>query len=115
MSNNVKTVLSDPEVFEYWSKLAVQDPEQFERERRDVIDEAISAAPVNKQERLRQLQWRIDVERTRASNPLSACIRLNQMMFASLYAENGFMNIFRTAAHPVPKREARILAFQKKK
>ncbi len=92
MSTTIGTDMSDPMVFKYWSELAVQDPDRFERERREVIGEAISAAPEDKRERLLRLQWRIDTERARASNPLSACIRLNRMLFESFYAKNGFAN-----------------------
>ena len=118
MSNHIGTHMSDPEVFRYWSELAVQDPERFERERRACIEKAVSTAPESIQERLRRLQWRIDIERARAKNPLSACIRLNQMMLDFVYVENGFVDTLQRITASVQKKqtkEAHILLFIKKK
>ena len=98
MRHPTETDMSDPKVFKYWSELAVQDPERFELERKEAIERVIAEAPESQQERLRRLQWRIDVERSRASNPLSACIRLNRMMLDSFYAENGFVNAINSSA-----------------
>ncbi|HUY62794.1 MAG TPA: DUF3135 domain-containing protein [Candidatus Paceibacterota bacterium] len=78
--------------FEHWSKLATADPERFERERRKAIEEIIARAPEEQSERLWRLQWRIDMERARASNPLSACIRLNRMMLDHFYGPNGLVD-----------------------
>jgi hypothetical protein len=67
--------------FDDWAKLAQHDPEAFEKRRREAIDAVIAKAPLHEQQRLRGLQFRIDMERQRASNPLSACIRINKMMW----------------------------------
>lgn len=71
---------SSEDFFTYWSNLAKTDPERFERERKEAIEAVISNARPQRQEYLRKLQWRIDVERSRASNPLSATIRIYGMM-----------------------------------
>jgi hypothetical protein len=75
--------------FTYWSNLAKTDPERFERERKEAIEAVILQAPLEKQQRLRGLQWRIDMERSRANNPLSACIRLNKMMMDFAFSDKG--------------------------
>lgn len=67
--------------FDDWATLARTDPDRFEARRRAAIDAIIEGAPVEQQSRLRGLQFRIDMERSRASNPLSACIRLNRLMW----------------------------------
>lgn len=79
------------EFFEYWSGLAKTDPERFERERAAEIEKVIISAKPERQEGLRHLQWRIDMERTRAKNPIDAMIRLNKMMWNQFYAEKGFL------------------------
>ena len=61
---------------EEWMALARSDPEQFEKRRTQAIDEVINSAPAHIQRRLRGLQWRIDLERSRAGTPLGACVRL---------------------------------------
>ena len=78
--------------FEYWSKLAKDDPERFERERVAELEKVISGAAPEQQQGLRQLQWRIDMERRRAKNPIDAMIRVNRMMWDHLYADDGFFS-----------------------
>jgi len=82
----------EPWGFDDWMALAQSDPDAFEERRRRVIDEAIARAPQHMRTRLHALQWRIDMERARASNPLSACIRLYNMMWKTLCGENGMMS-----------------------
>ncbi|MBI1396872.1 MAG: DUF3135 domain-containing protein [Betaproteobacteria bacterium] len=69
--------------WETWSTLARDDPEEFERRRIAAIEDFISRAPSENQQRLRGLQFRIDMERERSSSPLGACIRMNRMMWES--------------------------------
>ena len=75
--------------FDSWSKLARSDPEAFEAKRAQVIEQMIQRMPVHKQQRMRCLQWKIDQVRARASNPLSACIKLSDMMWDSLAGPGG--------------------------
>lgn len=81
--------------FDAWLNLAHTSPQDFESRRREVIEEFISSAPARHQHRLRQLQWRIDMERKRASNPLAACIRINRMMWESLSGDHGLLGALR--------------------
>jgi len=60
--------------------LADHHPQQLEHLRQQLIEQTIGQAPADIQRRLRGLQFRIDAERRRASNPLSACLRLSAMM-----------------------------------
>ena len=71
------------EDFDAWAALAKADPEAFERKRKEAIEACIADAPVEYQPRLRGLQFRVDMERSRASNPLSATIRISNMMWAA--------------------------------
>lgn len=84
--------------FEAWMDLARNSPKVFETKRMAVIEEYISSVPVQQQERLRRLQWRIDVERKRAPNPLAACIRINRMMWNSLAGEQGLLDALKSFA-----------------
>ncbi len=74
-------------VFEEWKELAERNPEAFEFTRQRMIDSLISDA--KESDRLKCLQWRIDVERERAKTPMSACVNLSTMMLDSLYGEAG--------------------------
>lgn len=114
---------ADPWNFDDWMALGRSDPIAFEERRRRVIEEAIARAPQHMQPRLYALQWRIDMERGRASNPLSACIRLNNMMWKMVYGEHGLMSAIGklTSASPAPMEGepphhlARILPFEPRK
>ena len=77
-------------IFDEWKNLAESNPEAFEFTRQQMIDSMISNA--KDAERLKRLQWRIDIERQRSSSPLSACVRLSSMMLDSVYSETGLAN-----------------------
>ncbi|GMR07002.1 MAG: hypothetical protein BMS9Abin26_0004 [Gammaproteobacteria bacterium] len=81
-----------------WPELAERDPEAFEARRKAVIDGFINSASKERQVQLRRLQWRIDVERSRASNPVSSCIRIYKMMWESFAGDNGLIAAFERAA-----------------
>ncbi len=108
--------------FEEWMNLAKSDPEEFEKRRKEMINNLICSAPAERQQRLRGLQWRIDMERKKCSNPLSACIRLSEMMWDFVYAENGFLNTLKKLGATDPKvkirknevKSAEILPFNAK-
>ncbi|OAG27997.1 DUF3135 domain-containing protein [Thermodesulfatator autotrophicus] len=82
--------------FEKMARLAREDPEAFEKERQALIDEAISRAPTETQEKLRKFQWRIDMERKKAKTPLGACIRLYDMLLDMVYGKGGFLESLET-------------------
>jgi len=75
--------------FEYWRRLAAEDPAAFESARASAVTALIEAAPPERQARLQGIQWRIDRLRERAPNPMAACLRLSRMMWDSLLGPNG--------------------------
>jgi len=70
--------------FDEWKKLAQNDPAEFEHRRKQRIENAIEACPSSRQQRLRGLQFRIDVVR-RTRSPLGACIRVSEMMMEQVH------------------------------
>ena len=78
--------------FDEWATLAKTDPTAFAQRRADVIEAVIASAPLERQQQLRRLQWRIDMERQRCSNPMHACIHLFNKMWDSMYGERGLLN-----------------------
>lgn len=66
-----------------WRALAQSDPQEFERRRLALIEDLIASAPPDIQRRLRGTQFRVDMERGRASNPLSATLRISKLMWES--------------------------------
>ncbi|MEC8909041.1 MULTISPECIES: DUF3135 domain-containing protein [Thalassolituus] len=78
--------------FDEMVRLAKNDPETLERIRLKLIEETIAEAPANCHRRLRGLQFQIDMERRRASNPMSACVKISKMMHDSLYTMRQTLN-----------------------
>lgn len=87
-------------------ELARTDPEAFEQYRKYIIELLIARAPKRSREHLRRLQWRIDMERERASNPVAACVKLYQMMWDSFAGEAGLVDTINNGHH-VPDRPER--------
>lgn len=67
--------------FDRWMQLSQDDPERFEKLRRQVIEEQISKATPANQARLRGLQFQIDAKRRISGSALGACIEISGMMF----------------------------------
>lgn len=91
MHNNHNSTTKTEFNFDMWAQLAKEDPEEFERKRRATINTVLSKAPASMQNRLRGLQWRIDMEIKRSKNPLDGCIRINRMMIDTIYAPGGLL------------------------
>jgi hypothetical protein len=66
--------------FKEWMTLAKQDPVLFEQRRAELIEAVILCSPLHQQQRLRQLQWKIDGIRLRSGSPLGACIKISNLM-----------------------------------
>jgi len=103
--------------FDDWADLARRDPGGFEDRRRAVIEDFLARAPERNRAQLRRLQWRIDMERRRASTPLAACYRIYRMMWESFAGDRGLIAALRNAqdlvdqGHARPLATARVLAF----
>lgn len=101
--------------FSEWSELANSDPDAFEQRRQEAIEQTIQAMPVDKQKRIRGLQWRIDQERQMAKSPMATCIKLSNMMWEQVLGDNGLINsiknIEKQPAQPVLNHKNNLLQF----
>lgn len=61
-----------------------RDPDAFEAYRKGIIEDFISMVPEERQQKLRQLQWKIDGVRRKHHNPMGATIALHRMMLESI-------------------------------
>jgi len=98
-------------IFDEWKNLAESNPEAFEFTRRQMIDSMI--ADSKDAERLKRLQWRIDVERQRSSSPLSACVRISNMMFDSVYGECGLADALQGNCHRTDSKPAQVVSLSR--
>lgn len=69
--------------FDEMSRMAKDSPESLEAWLKAEVDQLISGAPEDHQPRLKGLQFTIDMERKKSSNPMAACIKISQMMHES--------------------------------
>jgi len=105
--------------FDSAMRLAQDNPDAFEQYRREAIDGLIDRIPARNQERLRRLQWRIDQERKRSGNAMSACVRLYEMMWDSFAGERGLVGQLHyvqnmcNSGHSAAPATARILNFER--
>jgi hypothetical protein len=97
-----------------WQRLAVEDPQEFERRREAAIRAVIEQAPPEHQARLLRLQSRIDLERRRAKTALGATVRLQSMMWERFAALRAALLTLtgeeQTPADPA-RRSAKVLQF----
>lgn len=96
-----------------WFRLAEEDIEAFESERLKLINQFIESG-CNKR-LLNGLQFRINMERRRAKNPLDACIRISKMMNEQFYSEfcPTIKNLNRLSVNPNQEHSAKIIPFKR--
>ncbi len=102
---------------EEWQRLAIENPQEFERKREAAIRAVIERAPPEHQPRLLQLQFRIDLERRRAKTALGATVRLQSMMwerFAALRAALLTLTGEEPPQEESPARSAQVLQFPRR-
>ena len=105
--------------FDEWSRLARDEPEEFERRRAAAIEELIARATPQRQPPLRELQARIDRERRAADTPLAAALRLQRMLAGQLAQLRLALDrmAVRTSTTPEGERSAqtgRVLRFTRR-
>ena len=103
--------------FDEWRKLAETDPALFELRRRQAVEALIAKAPGNRQHRLRGIQWRVDMERSKYRNSLVSCQKVFGMMWSSVYDDNGLLQALNGLVEkPVekasPVSRGQVLAFE---
>lgn len=69
--------------FDTLKDLAEKDPDALESLRQVHVNNLIDNAPARHQQRLKGLQFQIDAQRKIHHNPLSACIKISEMMHES--------------------------------
>ncbi len=94
--------------FDEWMELFKNDPERFEKKRKDMISLTIDHAPTRMHRRLKGLQWTIDSEVQLAKNPLQGCIKVYEMMMDSVYKPGGLQDALSMSEIEVKKSVAEI-------
>lgn len=87
-----RTNISDPNIRAYWAELEKTDHDRCQGEREHCLQMLILKASAGKQLQLQRLLWKINAVCSRATNPLSSCVRSSEMMWTYLVAEDGFFH-----------------------
>jgi len=87
-----KNPSTPPQDFDAWSALARSDPQAFEDYRDQTINAAILRAPTHKQQRLRQMQWKLNQVRNTSRTPMIACLRMNRMLWEAVIGDRGLLD-----------------------
>jgi hypothetical protein len=74
---------------EVLSRLAAEDPQAFERLRRELVDSFIDNAPARLKRRLSGIQFRVDGERRLSRSALGSTVEIYQLMWRSFLHLNG--------------------------
>ena len=98
--------------FDEWKNLAERDPKAFERQRKRAIDEVIASSPESAQGRLRGLQWQIDMQRGRSSNPTQSCLRVYRMMWDVVCGQRGLIAAINGLDQQRESASAKVIAMR---
>ena len=96
--------------FDYLTDLARSNPSEFERLRLNAIEGYLSSLPLERQQRMRRLQWRIDQVR-RQHTPMGACIRLSNMMWDHLLGTDGLAGLLQGEPSVSKPSSAKVIPF----
>ncbi len=91
-------------------RLFREDPEEFERLRKRLVDEAIESVDEDRREGLRRFHWRIETEFRKHKSPIGAFIALQKMFFEQVYGKGGFHDALEVI---LGKKDARCLSSRK--
>lgn len=78
--------------FDELVRLYKTDPIAFEQLRHDLCEQLIENAPERIRQRLRGIQFKVDMTRRKARTPMSACLSLSRMMQESLMELQAALN-----------------------
>lgn len=105
--------------FDYWCKVAREEPEKFEAMRQQMIDDLIAQAPSHLKPRMTGLQWQVDQIRKQTSNPMAACVQISQKMWANVLGGNGLLKALQEPKELLNSLEnapaAKVLSFERPK
>ncbi len=110
--------LTDEFEFEQWAEMAAADPQGFEVARARVLESLIASAPAASRRRLRGLQWQVERIREQASNPMSSCLQISELMWDKVLGNDGLIEHVEqlTGARQrptAPRNSAVVLAFER--
>lgn len=97
--------------FDSLVEMAQKSPEKFESLRTRMIKEVIDGARGTCKQRLKGLQFNIDMEIRRAKTSMASCIKISQMMHESLAQLQTHLDVNNAPAEPQKTKPATVICF----
>ncbi len=69
------------EQFAHWRDLFKTNKEEFERQRKQAIEDVIQSAPEHLRDRLKALQWKIDTTLNKIKNPTMRNLKMQDLFW----------------------------------
>ena len=101
--------------FDRWSQIAQQDPEKFEAMRQQLLSDLLAQTPPHLKQWMIGLQWQVDQIRKQTSNPMAACLRISQRMWANVLEEKGLSASKMIQNTPKAEPRGKVLSFERYK
>lgn len=79
---------------EEWARLKKENPEEFEKKRKNVI-EAFIIFNSEDRERAKKFQWTIDAIRKKSKNPLQSLGRMMELLYKKTYGDGGLIKLIK--------------------
>jgi len=99
--------------FDKWAYLAKSDPKAFELCRSQFLKNALQHIDKNKRHKFECLQWRIDQIRLTTKTPLSACVKISQLMWTSFEElHRQYHDDYQDLVSLTPQKTATVLPFK---
>lgn len=65
--------------------IARRDPNALDQIKQDAVEALINSAEPTSQQRLRGLQWQVDMELKKSKSPMEGCVKVSEMMHEKLW------------------------------
>jgi hypothetical protein len=66
-------------------EIAKKDPDALDRIKQEAVNALIESADESHQQRLRGLQWQVNMELNKSKTPMEGCIKISGMMHEKLW------------------------------
>ena len=83
MSNSLQAKQDDFDLT-YWIYLALSDPEEFEKQKSNMVNVFSAGQPEAKQRDFEQLKWRFGSKRNVSANSLASCLCIYEMLMEKI-------------------------------
>ncbi|MFT4797307.1 MAG: hypothetical protein ACI9W1_000727 [Candidatus Azotimanducaceae bacterium] len=96
VSTTISTTIRTTDIMDYafpnvdtLMEIAKKNPSELDRIKQEAVSALIESADKSHQQRLRGLQWQVDMELNKSKSPMEGCIKISGMMHEKLWELRG--------------------------